>query len=49
MLFRIKLPTKNSVDAYLYILRSGARGAKHLPFLKYIIMYWDGKVGSLWG
>ncbi len=29
--------------------RSGPTDAKHLPFLKQIAMYWNGKAGSLWG
>ncbi len=29
--------------------RSGSTDTKHLPFLKQITMYWNGKIGSLWG
>ncbi len=46
-LFRIKYHTensvKNSLDAYLISLKSGARRLQRLPFLN-IIMYWNRKV-----
>ncbi len=46
---RIKLPTKNSVDAYVYLPQEwSSRGFKECRYWN-IMMYWNTKVGSLWG
>ncbi len=48
-LFRIKFYTKNLWTHISISPRSGPLDAKHLPFLKQIAMYWNGRIGSLWG
>ncbi len=41
-LWRIKCPTKNSVDAYVYLSQEcSKRGSKNLLFLKYKAPKWE--------